>query len=140
MLYHFNVGYPLLDENTVVNMNSVGVEPRNAHAAEGLSDCLKMEKPQAGYEEMCYYHDFRDEARVSVYNPMLKKGLEMSYAPSELKFFTEWKMMAENDYVLGIEPGNCQPDGRDVMRKKGELEFIEPDTERCFNISFKFFE
>ena len=97
-----------------------------------------MEKPQRGFEEMCYYHTFRGEAEVSVFNPKLGKGLVMSYDPEELGFFTEWKMMGECDYVLGIEPANCQPDGRDVMRKKGLLEFLKPDEEKIYHISFKF--
>ena len=100
MLYHFNVGYPLLDENAEVKASSLKIEPRNAHAAEGLEDCLKMEKPQPSYEEKCYYHTFDGEAKVSVFNPTLNKGLVMTYDSSKLKFFTEWKMMAEQDYVL----------------------------------------
>ena len=138
VLYHFNIGYPLLDEDAVVKSNAVKIEPRNDHAAEGIDRCLQMEKPQRGFEEMCYYHTFRGEAEVSVFNPKLGKGLVMSYDPEELGFFTEWKMMGECDYVLGIEPANCQPDGRDVMRKKGLLEFLKPDEEKIYHISFKF--
>lgn len=138
VLYHFNVGYPLLTENSVVRMNSVEVAPRNDHAATAIDRCLVMEKPQRGAAEMCYYHAFEDTAEVSVYNPEIDNGFVMRYDPAELKFFTEWKMMGEYDYVLGIEPGNCQPDGRDVMRRMGELEMIKPDEEREFHISFEF--
>lgn len=34
-------------------------------------------------------------------------------------------MMGIRDYVLGLECGNCNPDGRDVMREKGMLKFQE---------------
>ena len=44
--------------------------------------------------------------------------------------------MGEYEYVLGLEPGNCTPDGRDVMRKTGKLKFIKPDEE--YNTSLKF--
>ena len=72
-----------------------------------------MEKPQRDYEEKCYYHTLSDKPTVSIFNPDIKKGIKISYDTSELKYFTEWKMMGEGDYVLGLEPGNCLPDGRD---------------------------
>ena len=64
----------------------------------------------------------------------------MSYDTSEMKYFTEWKMMGEYEYVLGIEPGNCQPDGRDVMRQKGILETLKPNEEKTFSLKFEFTE
>lgn len=139
ILYHCNLGYPLLDENTVVDIPSEEVTPRNAHAASDIRNCLRMEPPQSGYEERCYYHTLRGEARVSVYHPLLKKGLVLSYDSRSLPCFTEWKMMGVSDYVLGIEPGNAYPDGRDVMREKGLLETLKPGEERTFewNLEFK---
>jgi hypothetical protein len=35
-------------------------------------------------------------------------------------------MMGVRDYVLGLECGNCTPDGRDIMRKTGRLKFLHP--------------
>ena len=49
-------------------------------------------------------------------------------------------MMGEQDYVLGLEPGNCLPDGRDVMRQKGMLELLKPDEEKRHHIAFCFTE
>ena len=138
MLYHFNVGYPLLDENTVLEIPAVNVTPRNNHAAEGIADCLKMENPQSGYEEMCFYHEIEGFARVSVKNPTIGKGFVMSYDTQELPCFTEWKMMGERDYVLGVEPGNAYPDGRDIMREKGMLEMLGVGESREQSITFDF--
>ncbi|MBE6608873.1 MAG: DUF4432 family protein [Ruminococcaceae bacterium] len=140
MLYHFNVGYPLLCEDTVLNIPSENITPRNDHAAEDIENCFKMEKPQRGYEERCYYHTLSGTAEISVYNPELKKGFVMSYDTSSLKSFTEWKMMGEYDYVLGVEPGNALPDGRNVMREKGLLETLKPDEEKKHIINFRFTE
>ena len=64
----------------------------------------------------------------------------MTFDTKELTCFTEWKMMGEKEYVLGLEPGNCTPDGRDVMRKKGMLEFLKPDEEKVHHIIFTFVE
>ena len=140
MLYHFNVGYPLLDENTVLKIPSDSVTPRNEHAASDIDNCLLMEKPQKGYEEMCYYHHLSGEPQISVFNPTVKKGFVMSYDTQSLPYFTEWKMMGERDYVLGVEPCNALPDGRNVMREKGILETLKPGDSITHKIKFIFTE
>lgn len=125
VLYHMNMGYPLLDEDSVLEIPSEKVEPRNAHAAEGLADWMHPEKPTPGYEERCFYHTFGREGRASIWQPKLNTRLTLRFDPRVLNCFTEWKMMGCRDYVLGLEPGNCLPDGRDVMRQKGLLQFLE---------------
>ncbi len=140
ILYHCNMGYPLLSENTKVSVPSQEVLPRNDHAKEGIENCLVMEKPQKGYEEKCYYHKMTGKTSVSITNPDIKKGLTISYDAEELPCFTEWKMMGEYEYVLGLEPGNCYPDGRDVMREKGMLKILKPDETIINHIKFEFTE
>lgn len=140
VLYHCNMGYPLLSENAEVKIPSLDVKPRNDHAKDGMDNCLKVENPQRGYEEKCYYHSLSGKTCVSIYNKDINKGLNIKYDTAELPFFTEWKMMGEYEYVLGLEPGNCLPDGRDVMRASGSLEFLKPDEEKIHNIKFEFTE
>ena len=66
--------------------------------------------------------------------------MPIKFDTKELPYFTEWKMMGEYDYVLGLEPGNCYPDGRDMMREKGMLEFLEPNEEKVHYIAFEFIQ
>lgn len=140
VLYHCNMGYPLLSENSEISIPGTEVIPRNDHAKSGIDSCLNAIKPQNGYEEMCYYHTMTGEAEVSIFNPEINKGLTMKYDTKELPCFTQWKMMGEYDYVMGLEPGNCYPDGRDVMREKGMLEFLKPDETKTHTITFKMTE
>ncbi|MBQ7900812.1 MAG: aldose 1-epimerase family protein [Clostridia bacterium] len=140
VLYHCNMGYPLLSENAVLKIPASGVTPRNEHAASDIDNCLVMEKPQADYEEMCYYHQMSGTPTVELYNPDIRKGLKLTYDTSELGFFTEWKMMGEYEYVLGLEPGNCNPDGRAEMRKSGKLEFLAPGESKTHHLHFEFTE
>lgn len=137
ILYHCNMGYPLLDENAEIKIPSTEVTPRNDHAKEGIDNCLKAEKPQMGYEEMCFYHKMQGDTQVSIYNPKINKGLKICYNADNLKYFTQWKMMGEYDYVMGLEPGNCTPDGRSAVREKGILEFLNPGEEKIFNLKFE---
>ena len=141
ILYHCNMGYPLLSENSEVNIPAASVTPRNDHAAKYTDTALEMEVPQTSYEERCYYHDVIANdgvAKVSIFNPDISRGVVMTYDKQALPFFTEWKMMGKTDYVLGLEPGNCTPDGRDVLRKNGTLKFLAPQKIGRTEIKFEF--
>lgn len=140
LLYHMNVGYPLLCEQAVVSIPSSRVTPRDARAAEGLDRWDKVESPTPGFKEQCYFHQFEQQGKASVYNPEKKVGLEISFDTEELPLFTEWKMMGVRDYVLGLEPGNCHPNGRNIMRQEGNLSFIEPGTEKNYSVRVTCFE
>ena len=43
-------------------------------------------------------------------------------------------MCGVRDYVLGLEPGNCNPDGRDIVRRQGKLQMLEPGQSRDFEV------
>lgn len=135
ILYHMNMGYPLLDEDSILTIPSCTVIPRDDHAAADISNWMHMEKPQPGYVERCYYHRFAGPGKASIYQPKLGMELEISFDPAQLDGFVEWKMMGVRDYVLGLECGNCYPDGRDVMRKTGMLKFLEPGASVCYTVS-----
>ena len=129
LLYHFNMGYPLLSENAKVFIPHKSAVARDAHAQTGFDKKLEMEKPQNNYVEMCYYYDMEEHegmAKAGIFNPDIKKGLCIKYNKDTLDNFIQWKMMGETEYVLGLEPANCTPDGRDVMREKGMLKIINP--------------
>ena len=125
-LYHMNIGYPLLDEDSEVFIPSADVRPRDAHAAEEMDGWMRLQPPTPGYQERCYYHTFRGEGLAAVYQPKAGLGLAIRFDPRSLDSLTQWKMMGIRDYVLGLEPGNCTPDGRDVMRRQGRLKFLRP--------------
>lgn len=136
ILYHFNMGYPLLSENSKLTIKNKGVAPRNETSSLGIDKAMIVEKPQSGFEEQCFYYDMT-EGVASIYNPDIKTTLSLNYDIEELPFFTEWKLMQKGEYVLGLEPGNCTPDGRDVMRKEGKLSFLKPGEEVSQTITIK---
>ncbi|MEE0200126.1 MAG: aldose 1-epimerase family protein [Muricomes sp.] len=141
ILYHMNMGYPMLDEDSILEIPSAEVLPRDEHAAEDIGNWMHMMKPEAGYVERCYYHKFPDRnGKAGIYQPKLGKGLEITFDAEELDGFVEWKMMGVRDYVLGLECGNCYPDGRDVMRQTGMLKFLEPGEKKAYQVKVRMFE
>lgn len=140
LLYHINVGYPLLSETTKLSINSVDVLPRDDRAAEDLDTWDKMLAPVPNFVEQCYYHKFKEEtARVTVSNESIQKGLELSFDTRQFPEFTEWKMMGERDYVLGIEPCTNTLEGRHEIEEKKELKILKPGQSTSFGATLRLF-
>lgn len=138
ILYHMNMGYPLLDEDSIITIPSNEVKGRDDHASEDIENWMNMEKPQADYQERCYYHIFKDEkGYAEIYQPKLDTRLGISFDAAELDGFVEWKMMGVRDYVLGLECGNCYPDGRAAMRESGMLKFLSPGEKKTYKVTVR---
>ncbi len=141
IMYHCNMGYPLLQENSVIKIPNSKVTARNEHSAEHIKNALNVEKPQSDFEEQCFYYDVTEKngkAHVGIFGKDINKGVVFEFDKQEMPCFTEWKMMGKTDYVLGLEPGNCTPDGRDVVRRNGTLKFLNPEEKGTTNLLFRF--
>lgn len=135
ILYHMNIGYPLLSEHAKLHIPSAKVTARNTHAENHMETFDKILEPQAGFEEQCYYHSFdTDLGKAVIFNPDIEKGLSISFDTKSLDYLVQWKMFGVKDYVLGLEPGNCHPDGRDKMREENKLKFINPNEKVTYKI------
>ncbi len=136
ILYHFNMGYPLLSESSQITINHKGVTATSDWAKSQIDKALIMEEPQAGFAEQCYFYDLA-EGMAKIYNPDINTAVTLSYNLDEMPYFTQWKMMGEGQYVLGLEPGNCNPHGRKVLRENGQLQFLQPGEEKTQTITIK---
>jgi hypothetical protein len=136
MLYHINLGWPLLDEGAIVHLNARSMKPRDAEAQKGVDTATRIPAPIAAYKEQVFYHDLiadkKGFASVLLANPGREMGLFTQYRQKELPRFIQWKMVAEGEYVLGFEPANCLVEGRAKERERGTLEFIEPGETKEF--------
>jgi len=138
LLYHINMGYPLLDSNSEIILPVLKTVARDERAEEGINEWRKMIDPERGFEEQCYYHTLAKKngrTFAACYNNKIKKGVEMDFDAEMLTGFTQWKQMGERDYVLGLEPSNCTLKSRDVLRKENGLPFIAPGEEKVFTLT-----
>jgi len=142
MLYHINLGFPVLDETSQLISPTIEARPRDAEAEEGKADYAKYQAPAAGYAEKCYYHDMKPDNDGNVGAAIVNRefgngrgiGVYVKYLKSELPKFTQWKMMGQGTYVTGIEPGTNNPDGRAEARAKGTLRSIDPGEKVEFHL------
>jgi hypothetical protein len=136
ILYHCNLGWPLVDDGAVLMMNARSSTPRDSDAAPGLDAARQFHAPLAGYREQVFYHDLEADddglATTLIANRLLNLGLYIRFRQKELPRCVEWKMMGEGTYVVGIEPANCLVEGRNRERIAGTLQFLEPGEQREF--------
>lgn len=141
ILYHFNLGYPLLTGDSYLIVPSINVIPRDKEAEKGVSQYSIFQTPTPGYHEQVFYHNLRaDDAGktfAALINPLLKLGIAIQVDKTQLCRFTQWKQMGEGEYVLGLEPSNCHVEGRAKARQDGTLEYIKPGEKRSFDIELR---
>lgn len=144
ILYHFNLGYPLLDGCSYMVAPTVDIDPRGPEAVAGVKEHNKFQEPSRGYKEQVFYHTLRADAEgktfAALINPVLELGVVIRFDIKQLGRFTQWKLMAEGDYVLGLEPCNCVVEGRAKARESGTLEFLEPGEKKHFNLEIQILE
>lgn len=141
LLYHMNMGYPLLSETALVDISSSQIVPRNEEAAAGLDNWNQIIAPVANYAEQCFYHTFdQAQATAKIYNPAVSKGLAIHFDPAVLPVMCQWKMMGEKDYVLGLEPANNYLEGRADLEKQGQMTYIEAGETIVNTIHVDFFD
>lgn len=103
ILYHVNIGYPMLDEGVKIVADTSNITPRNEWAKQNIDKAFLIEKPEDCKEETCYLLDLKRN-EVSVVNEKLKRKFTLGFSGKPLKHFVEWKSMASGDYALGLEP------------------------------------
>ncbi len=110
LLYHVNLGYPMLDEGTRIEAEPLSVIPRTPWAKAGQDEIFSMSGAIPGREEQCWFLTMK-EPRVSLVNEGLGKHFVLSWSGDTLPHFVEWKSMASGDYALGLEPSTTELDG-----------------------------
>ncbi|MDD5704885.1 MAG: aldose 1-epimerase family protein [Kiritimatiellae bacterium] len=143
LLYHLNLGWPLVDEGATIEMSPHEVVPRDDHAATGVREWSQFSAPVPGYAERVFYHSLPPDAQglasARLANPKLGIALRVSYRLAELPYLIQWRMMGQGEYVLGLEPANCYPEGQVNIAKRGLLRHLAPGekTETCLRLSFE---
>lgn len=144
MLYHINIGYPIVNDNAHIVAPTVKATPRDPDAVEKFDRYRQFQPPEAGYRETVYFHEMRRDTDGTVTAAIVNPdeplggdqgmGVYCTYRPDQLPNFIEWKMMDAGTYVVGMEPANCLVMGRAHDRKAGTLQFLEPGEAREYTL------
>ena len=139
VLYHMNLGWPLVDDETTIDVPAVSVASRDADAVAGESQRTVLGPPTPGFREQVYVHELRTDAptTVTVTNPA--RGLEFALTVTgvELPYLHQWKMVGQGHYVLGVEPANSPHFGRAAARTAGALPVIAAGASVSYSLEFR---
>jgi len=109
LLYHINVGYPMLDEGARILADPAEYFARNDFSRENAETRYEISASVPNQPECCYYLSLR-EPQIALVNERLGKVFRLSYTKDTLPYFLEWKSMASGDYALGLEPSTTMLD------------------------------
>jgi len=146
LLYHINLGWPLLDETArLVGPGHPGEppEPRDAEAHKGLKDWDTFAAPTPGFRERVFYHrpraDAQGWAEARLENPSLEGGIALSvrFRPEQLPQFVQWTMTGEGTYVVGLEPATCRVGGYQREEAEGRVIHLAPGESRRFQLQIE---
>lgn len=130
ILYHINIGYPLLDEGTELLVPTGSVIARDKDSAGHEDRWNVMDAPKDNEPEYVFIHDMIWDRNgcgtVCVINSKLALGLKITFSGDHLPYFMEWKSIASGDYVLGLEPANASVYGRAFHEKENSLHRLAP--------------
>jgi len=138
ILYHINIGFPVVDDGSRLVSTSTKYVPRDEEAWKGHEQFDILQGPTEGFQEKVYLHDVKIDDDGFAYAGIVNEnfnngdglGVAVAFRKSQLNRLTEWKMMGEGEYVVGIEPANCLVLGRDKERHWGTLQFLNPGEKR----------
>lgn len=140
ILYHINAGFPLLSDGAELLVAAKKSTAYNEHSAQGMDEMLTFTGPTRGFQEQNFLHEMASGpdgwTSAAFINRRLSDGLGLfiSFDTSALPYLSQWRMMGQGDYVVGIEPCNAPCDPRAVLREKGILPFLQPGEVREINL------
>ena len=132
LLYHTNVGRPLLEAGGRMRAPVAELAPRDAVAAEAIDTYKEIGPPIPGFTEQCYFmtlaSDTDDQTMVLLMNAGGDFGVSLQFSVAELPCFTMWKnTQADQDgYVVGLEPATNFPNLKTFERDRGRVITLQP--------------
>jgi hypothetical protein len=144
ILYHCNLGFPLVDDGTEIIFNgkcrSRG-NPGDDAMFSSKNDFKKCPKPldsHSGTGEGCGFIDpVADRNGICIaglYNPKINLALQITFKKEQLPCLTNWQHFGKNEYLVGIEPGTNPPIGQKQARAQGALIMLKPGQSRLYDV------
>lgn len=132
ILYHFQVGWPVLTPDSRLHIKS---QVKGSPLTKvDMDKWNTFQEPTEGYGEQLFVHtveaDADGMANAAVINPGFDGeglGIYFRWNQDVLPLMNEWKAMNPKAYVIGLQPTNGTSEGRAADREAGILQFLEPD-------------
>ncbi len=143
LLYHINVGSPILKPGAVLEAACEELAPKDALSASELETWNQFGKPESGYQERVYFAnlvcDDSSETTAMLRSAEKNRGMAVTFNVSQLPNFILWKNTgAKSDgYVVGMEPATNFPNTRSFEAEQGRVVTVEPADTVSFRLSLE---
>ncbi|QEG40769.1 aldose 1-epimerase family protein [Roseimaritima ulvae] len=140
MLYHINVGPPVLGPGAELQVASQEVKGKDEQSQAEIAQWNQIGEPQSGYAERVYF--VTPESSDGVHSAALLKsadgtlGLGVQFDTRTLPQLVVWKNTAAMDdgYVVGIEPATNLPNTRGEETAAGRVVTLEAGESVTFRV------
>ena len=152
ILYHFNIGFPILDSTSellcAVAEDVEDLAGALSSFAKGKSESNKFRdyvEPQEHFGCEAYGVRLQPDANgmigVALVNRALRPerggiGVYLRYRASQLPHYIAWRQMAEGLYAVGLEPATNPFSTPAELLEKGYQVMLEPGEERHYELEF----
>ena len=141
MLYHVNVGSPVLGEGAVLEAAIEELAPKDELSAGEIDEWNHYGAPESGYSERVYFarpqSNDANETTAMLMSADAAKALAVRYNTGHLPRFILWKNTgAESDgYVTGLEPATNYPNTRSFEEKEGRVAEVAAGETISFRVN-----
>ncbi len=147
ILYHFNFGWPLVDEGTDILWKGKWSPRDGADKAKIFRQGNAFQKcspPLSDHngagEEVAFVDidaDEQGESLCGLHNSNLGFAVTLQFPKKQLPWFINWQHWGANEYVTGLEPANIPPIGQAAARQRGELELLAPGASKTYDLAVR---
>lgn len=140
LLYHINVGQPILDAGATVAVPIRTLCPRNLQSAKAIDRWSVYQGPTDGFEEEVYFSEVIGDAQgwtaALITDSGGEQGLAVRFDTRTLPYFNLWKNTAavEDGYVTGLEPATGFPNQRTFEESQGRVLVMAGGESRSFRL------
>ncbi len=144
LLYHINVGRPILGAGAELLAPAYEVVPKTPTAAAAIDNYSTYEAPQVGFAEQVYLmrmqHNAHGWSRVLLRSQDRSKGFGLNYDTSTLPYFVQWKNTGgdADGYVTGLEPSTNFPNHRSFEEAQGRVVQIPAGETVAYRLNLHF--
>jgi len=143
-LYHFNFGWPLVNEGTKIFWKG-NWSPRHEDGKNRIFNQYTdfktcpppMDAHKGSGEDVGVIDIEADELGLcscGLYNERLELAVQLQFAKHQLPWLTNWQHWGKYEYVTGLEPGTHPPIGQQAARKDNRLIMLEPGETRQYDV------
>lgn len=147
LLYHLNLGWPLVDEGARLFWEGdwqSRESPRYRMIFREDYDFFSCPAPLPQHngpgEEACFIDpvpDYNGFCTCGISNALIGIKLNIRFKKSQLPCLTNWQHWGLREYVTGLEPGTNHPTGQDLARKENKLTFLNPGESKIFELTIE---